>query len=209
MQKERQPMKFADLKPDPNNARIHDAFNIESIKNSLLKFGQYRPFVLQKSSNKIIVGNGMYEAIKQLQEEGRWKGGDEFDCTVLEVDDSTAALISAVDNRTSELGAWNDQLLASLLSGLDSTIDPANLGFDEKFVVRLLEEVNTPEKDRFAGDEFEDEPVIKKSLDSGKFILAYNNKDEREKLCDFLGVPLAGKKMVFRADEIPSLKKKK
>jgi hypothetical protein len=40
--------------------------NIDVIKRSLLRFGQYRAFVIQKSNNYIRVGNGMYQAMLQI-----------------------------------------------------------------------------------------------------------------------------------------------
>ena len=61
-----------ELVEDNNNARIHSERNIEEIKKSLKKYKQYRPFVVQRSTNKIIVGNGMYRAMKLLGIKEGW-----------------------------------------------------------------------------------------------------------------------------------------
>ena len=54
------------LKPDPANARKHSDRNIEEIIRSLKEFGQHAPLVVQKGTNRIIVGNGRYEAMQML-----------------------------------------------------------------------------------------------------------------------------------------------
>ena len=52
--------------PDPENMRFHDEKNLQIIMDGLLRHGQYRDFVIQKSNHIIRVGNGMYEAMKRL-----------------------------------------------------------------------------------------------------------------------------------------------
>ena len=49
---------LADLLLVSANARIHNGRNRESIRASLTHFGQVEPIVVQKSSGKIIGGNG-------------------------------------------------------------------------------------------------------------------------------------------------------
>lgn len=65
-------VKLQELKPDNKNARKHSERNIEEIKRSLQANEQYRPFVVQRSTNRICVGNGMYEAMIQLGYEEGW-----------------------------------------------------------------------------------------------------------------------------------------
>lgn len=55
-----------ELETDPINARKHSNRNIEEIARSLREFGQHAPLVVQKGTNKIIVGNGRYEAMQML-----------------------------------------------------------------------------------------------------------------------------------------------
>ena len=108
------------LKLDDKNARKHSARNIEEIKRSLEEFGQHRALVVQRSTNKILIGNGMYQAMKSLG----WKDAD-----VYFVDDSDreAAKRALADNRTSDLSEWDAGVLSELVGSLDFDIP----GFNE------------------------------------------------------------------------------
>lgn len=100
------------LKPDKRNARGHNRRNIEAIKDSLESFGQHRPFVVQKSTGKVIVGNGMLAAMKELG----WTEGAAY-----YVDDSEAESVkrALADNRTGELAEWNIEALADIMTEFD------------------------------------------------------------------------------------------
>ena len=57
--------KIEKLRFDPNNARKHDARNIDAIAKSLNRFGQRKPIVVV-GDGTIVAGNGTVEAAKQL-----------------------------------------------------------------------------------------------------------------------------------------------
>ncbi len=67
--------------------------NVASIVESLQEFGQHRPLVLQRSTNKIIVGNHTYKAAKVL-------GWTEIAVFFVEDDDVAAVRRSLADNVT-------------------------------------------------------------------------------------------------------------
>jgi hypothetical protein len=50
---------ISELSPDPHNARRHEEKSIEAIKNSLQKFGQQKPIVVNLQ-NIVIAGNGVF-----------------------------------------------------------------------------------------------------------------------------------------------------
>lgn len=104
-------VKLTDLVPDPRNARKHNNANIEAIKQSLIENEQYRPFVVQRSSNKIAVGNGMYRAMMEL---GITEGWVEY----RDLDERQFTRLALADNRTAELAEWDDVVLKELLTGL-------------------------------------------------------------------------------------------
>jgi DNA modification methylase len=103
--------KLSKLKPDKRNARKHSDRNIEEIVRSLQEFGQHRPFVVQKSTGKILVGNGMYEAMKQL-------GWTEGLALYVDDDDETAIKRALADNRTGELAEWDWPVLKDIVQEL-------------------------------------------------------------------------------------------
>lgn len=98
--------------------------NVEVIANSLVAHGQYKPVVVNKGthtgrSNEVLAGNHTVKAFRDLIEtepdNPRWRTVIGY---VIDVDDDAAARIVAVDNRSAELGTFDDAALADLLSSL-------------------------------------------------------------------------------------------
>ena len=134
-------MPLAELHPDPTNARLHDQRNLDVIKASLKEHGQYAPLLVQKSSGRVLKGNGTYLAMRQLG----WTTCEVFR---IDVDDLQATRIALVDNRSAELATWDDATLVALLKQAG---DLDSLGWDEDEFDELLAAV-TP----LAGNDAED-----------------------------------------------------
>ncbi|MDO4952411.1 MAG: ParB N-terminal domain-containing protein [Synergistaceae bacterium] len=107
-----------DIKPDAKNARRHDERNIEEIKRSLEAHEQYAPLIVQRQTGKILVGNGRYEAMKQL-------GWDTAQVVYIDCNNKEAAKIALTDNRTAELGEWDFAVLKDVLQDLGPEPDVA------------------------------------------------------------------------------------
>lgn len=105
------------VKPHPQNARLSDTL---TLMDSLDNHGQYRPIVVQRSSGFILAGNHTWDAARRLG----WK---KIAVTYVDVDDETAKRIMLVDNRTSDLAAYDDNQLVKLLHQVS---DLAGTGFD-------------------------------------------------------------------------------
>jgi ParB-like chromosome segregation protein Spo0J len=101
-------VKITELKEYPRNARIGD---VKALADSLLTNGQYRPIVVQKSTQYVLAGNHLLKAAQQI-------GWDKLDVVYVDVDDLAAKRIVLSDNRTAELGSYDDSLLSELLAGL-------------------------------------------------------------------------------------------
>lgn len=97
------------LKHYPTNPRKG---NVEALAESLRVNGQYRPIVVQQSTDYILAGNHLWDAAKSLG----WK---KISVVRLDVDDEQARKIVAADNRLADLGTYDDEALAELLEGLD------------------------------------------------------------------------------------------
>lgn len=125
-------VKLSELKFDDRNARKHDKKNLKSIQNSLDKFGQVEPLVVQKSTMKVIGGNGRLAAMKEL----KWK---DCDIALIDIDDDKAKALGLVLNRSAELAEWEDDNLKSILSELnDSGWDIEGLGWDSDDLKGIL-----------------------------------------------------------------------
>jgi site-specific DNA-methyltransferase (adenine-specific) len=109
---------------DPRNARKHDAKNLKAIADSLEQFGQRKPIVVWGKT--VVAGNGTMAAARTLG----WK-----QISIVRVpDDWSADQVKAyalADNRSAELGVWDEQILASQLLELqEAEFDIELLGFE-------------------------------------------------------------------------------
>lgn len=114
------------LIPHPQNVRKG---NVQAIRESLMVHGQYRPVLVQKSTNHIVAGNHTYAAARQL-------GWSKIQAAFIDVDDAAAIRIMLVDNRTTELASNNEAALLELLRSLDDDI--AGSGYDAEDLDDLI-----------------------------------------------------------------------
>ena len=119
-----QVLKLEDLVMDDRNARKG---NVASIIESLKEFGQHRPVVVQRGTNRIIAGNHLYQAARAL-------GWEEINCVVVDDDDEKAIRRGIADNATGDLARWDDDQLKELLSEVGTDI----AGVDDQIVKRLF-----------------------------------------------------------------------
>lgn len=146
----------ADLRPYHRNPRRGD---VAQIARSLKRTGQYRPIVANKGTHtgrpgEVLAGNHTLAAARdRLGWAAIWT-------TWVDVDDDTAARIVAADNRTAELGGYDDAELVALLQqvqageqGLEGT------GYDDAELLALIERT-TPRPEREGDpDAIPDEPA--------------------------------------------------
>lgn len=109
----------ASIKPYENNAKIHDAKQIELLANSIERFGFLTPCIIDRDNN-LIAGHGRLQATLHL-------GLEKIPCVSVEslTEEERKAYILA-DNRLSEFGSWDMDLVnqeLAELQGLDFDID--------------------------------------------------------------------------------------
>lgn len=119
------------LIPYVNNAKQHSDSQVTKIASSIREFGFLNPVLIDASYN-VIAGHGRILAAKKLQM-------DEVPCLFVEgLTDAQRKAYILADNRLSELGEWDVELVMGELAELD------DLGFDTELT----------------GFEFEVEPEI-------------------------------------------------
>jgi ParB-like chromosome segregation protein Spo0J len=121
-----QSVRLAELRVYPDNPREGD---IGAISESLRVNGQYRPIVVNKKNNQVLVGNHTFMAAKAL-------GWEEMSATFVDVDEEEARKIVLVDNRTSDLGRYSDDGLRALLKQVNSY---EGTGFTPEDVADLMD----------------------------------------------------------------------
>jgi site-specific DNA-methyltransferase (adenine-specific) len=112
----------------PRNPRVGD---VEAVKASLRRFGQQKPLVVQASTRYVVAGNHLLRAARAL-------GGTGIAANVEDLDDASATAFMLADNRTSDLGTYDDGLLAAILAETAAEDNLAATGYDIDDVAALL-----------------------------------------------------------------------
>ena len=115
------------VRPYEKNPRRGD---VETLKRSLERNGQYRPLVANRRTGEVLAGNHTLRAAREL-------GWTEVAVTFVDVDDEQAARIVLVDNRSSDLAVYDDRELTELLRSLP---DVGGTGWREDELDALLSE---------------------------------------------------------------------
>ena len=119
-----QEVAIAELKPYANNAKIHGEDQLEKLRASIREFGFISPCLIDGEKN-IIAGHGRVMAAEQL-------GMKKVPCVYVEglTEEQRRAYILA-DNRLTELGGWDKDLVSLELEELrDTGYDITLTGFD-------------------------------------------------------------------------------
>lgn len=113
--------------------------NVEAIGDSVERNDFYGAAVVQKSTGFILVGNHRYDAALA-------KGLKEIPVIVVDCDDAKAERILLADNRTSELGGYDDRALQSLLEDRAKNDGLHGTGYDDTYLKKLQEKNKPPER---------------------------------------------------------------
>lgn len=140
------------LTPDPQNAKLHGAAQIQKIADSIQRFGFCAPILVDKAG-KIVAGHGRLEAAKLLEM-------PEVPVIPLEhlTETERRALLLA-DNRLGELGGWDEERLVEELAALSSEgFDTGDLGWSDEEFEEMAEalEVGPTEETKAEPEEKED-----------------------------------------------------
>lgn len=112
------------LKPYENNAKVHSEEQVQKIADSIQEFGFISPCLIDKE-NRIIAGHGRVMAAKIL-------GMNKVPCVYVEgLTDAQRRAYILADNRLTELGEWDQQMVSDELERLkDEGFDIDLTGFD-------------------------------------------------------------------------------
>jgi hypothetical protein len=113
----------------PGNARRGD---VEAIRASIRRHGQYRALVVRDTGEQLVIlaGNHTHDAIAA-------EGQQSARCEILRCTDDEARRINLADNRLAEIGGYDDDALAELLSYLEDDYD--GTGWTAEDVSGLIE----------------------------------------------------------------------
>lgn len=123
--------------------------DVEAVARSLERFQQRKPVVAQVGSGQITAGNHTFLAAKSL-------GWDEIAVVWVEEDDATAKAFSLADNRTAELGGYDDELLLAMIQ--DVRDEDASLMVAASYSDQDIADLLASLTDEPADEEEPDEP---------------------------------------------------
>jgi site-specific DNA-methyltransferase (adenine-specific) len=112
----------------PRNPRLGA---VAAVAASLARFRQVKPIVVQRSTRYVIAGNHVLRAALSL-------GWTEIAANVEDLDDAEAIALMLADNRTADLGGYDDTLLAAILAEQQAEDNLAATGYDADDVAALL-----------------------------------------------------------------------
>ncbi len=104
--------------------------NVEAVALSYERFGQRKPIVARRDGT-VIAGNHQLKAAKQL-------GWSKIAVVWVDDDDETASAFALADNRTADLGSYDEDLLAELLSRVEDLDLLAATGYTQEDIDKLL-----------------------------------------------------------------------
>ena len=105
--------------------------NVEAVKKSYEKFGQRKPIVATKDG-EVISGNHQLAAAKEL-------GWNKIAVVFTDDDELTAKAFALADNRTADLGTYDDDLLADMLGAVSSDLEMLEAtSFTEDDLLKLI-----------------------------------------------------------------------
>ncbi len=126
------------IEPWPGNPRMGD---VGAIVTSLRRFGQQKPVVVQASSGRICAGNHVYKAARDL-------GWTHIATNPSDLSDWEARAFLMADNRMSDLGTYDDNIMAAILTEIAEAGDLEGTGFDgddvDELLARIEGEVKIP-----------------------------------------------------------------
>lgn len=135
----------------PGNPRQGD---VDAVAASLARFGQRKPIVVRESDRVIIAGNHTWQAARSL-------GWSTIAAVLVDDDTATSEAFALADNRTAELGGYDEAALLDLIRSVGEA-DPVLLldaGWDADSVQSLVDRVDPGLPDLPPTDDAPEAPV--------------------------------------------------
>ena len=165
------------VKPDPQNARLHNEANKKAIKKSIEGFLQRKPIVVNKNTGIIEAGNGLYQEMKDL-------GATEIAAVFVDDDDNQAKAFAIMDNRSGELSEWDLPNLKDVLQELDSgALDMDLTGFNEMAIEQLMTQVHSIDEEWQGMPEFD-----QKDMADIKIVIHFHNENDMQLFFKLTGI---------------------
>lgn len=163
--------------------------NVEAVAKSLDKFGQRKPIVARKTEEGgvVLAGNTTLKGARHL-------GWTHIAVSFVDDDDKTAAAFAIADNRTHDLGEYDDDLTVEMISQFDDDDELLEAsGFDLVDVQDIIEGIDEEEYNVDDGGNEEDEtdePAVTEPRPAPKpviqYALIFDDEDQQQRWYAFV-----------------------
>lgn len=144
---------IADIKPHPNNPRVHPDSAIEKLQRSIQEFGFVNPVLISKDGI-LLAGHARIKASKSQKL-------DHVPALILDLEGAKADAYLIADNKLQEETEWDLPVLKDLLEELDTGEFPLELtGFEMPEIEDLLTYVNDLDPGEAADDGFDEDAAL-------------------------------------------------
>lgn len=96
------------LRFDKKNARVHTKAEVQELERSISELGFHSFLVVQRKTDRVIVGNARLQALKNL-------GYDKVPVLYVDDDDTRALVRAVADNRLSDLSRFDEGILRDII----------------------------------------------------------------------------------------------
>lgn len=189
-------MSLANLKKWERNPKSHD---LNVIENSIRRWGFVSPILLDERDKGMVAGHGRVTVLEKMKADNesppgriKIKDGDWYVPVVRGIEFMNKAEAEAyglADNRSVELGGWDEEALAAVLSdGFEYDKEMVfELGWDEASLQRML--ANVALSSDLAPTILPDPDVVGDDTRTGRFIVVYLDENEKRDILRRLGLP--------------------
>lgn len=170
LKREQKKLKLATLVPYSNNPNIHPKEQIDGLAESLKRYGQYRPIVVDEK-HVILIGHGLKMALEQL-------GYTEADVLIMKgLTDQQKKKLLIEDNKIQSLSYMDFDTVESIIKEIGDT---DIIGFPTEYLDALVNEV-VPDN-MGTNLEVEHKPTVKKPEETTSHEEVQANIEERTEI---------------------------
>jgi len=162
-----------DLIEHPDNPRRGD---LDAVVSSIEHHGFWGALIVQRSTGHVLAGNHRLKAARRL-------GLERVPVQYVDCDVDQARAILLADNRTSDLGGYDDEQLVALLSQLQASVGLEGTGYDQDALDVLM-----------ASADFELDDVPELSPDEAciKLVVKVYEVDDKRHIIELIKAALDG-----------------
>jgi hypothetical protein len=161
--------------------------NVDAVAKSLEAFGQRKPVVARRKDGSeegvVLAGNTTLQG-------GRKLGWTHIAVTWVDDDDKTAAAFAIADNRTHDLGEYDDEAIIEMVKSFDDDLDLLDAsGYDLMDIEDLVEHIAGPDEvdfsdiveddDEPSGERIPPKPVI-------QYAIIFDNEQQQQRWFSFV-----------------------